>query len=82
MPTLRALRESNYISRRKLAENAGVSESTIIRMERGEKRTTEEVIKSVLEALGDMVNKKFTMADVEGINVYDPMRDRKYPIRK
>lgn len=81
MPTLRAIRESNYISRKALAKAAGVSESTIIRMEEGKKHTTEEVIKSVLNALGDKIGREITVNDVDGLNIYNPMRDRSYPTK-
>ncbi len=81
MPTLRQIRESNYISRRTLAKAAGVSESTIVRMERGEKHTTREVAESVLAALSEQIGRKITANDVEGLNLYNPMRDRSYPAK-
>jgi len=77
MPTLRELREQNYISRKVLARAAGVSESTIVRMEEGKKHTTEEVAEKVLDALGKKIGRQLTISDVEGLNFYNVMRDRK-----
>ncbi len=81
MPTLREIRESNYISRRVLAKAAGVSESTIIRMEEGEKHTTQDVAKKVLDALSSKVGEQITIDKVEGLKLYNPLRDRKYPAK-
>jgi predicted transcriptional regulator len=81
MPTLREIREKNYISRKVLAKAAGVSESTIIRMEEGKKHTTGEVVESVLTALSAKIGREITVSDVEGLNIYNPMRDRKYPTK-
>jgi predicted transcriptional regulator len=78
MPTLRQIRESNYISRKVLAKAAGVSESTIVRMEEGKKHTTEEVAEKVLDALGKKIGRQLTTNDVEGLNFYNVMRDRKH----
>lgn len=78
MPTLRELRESNYISRKTLARAAGVSESTIVRMEEGKKHTTEEAAEKVLDALGKKIGRQLTINDVEGLNFYNVMRDRKH----
>ena len=77
MSTLREIRERNFISRKTLGDLAGVSESTIERMEEGKGRTTEEVIEKVLEALGNKIGEKLTTANVEGIKDYNIMRDRK-----
>ncbi len=43
MPTLREIREKNYLSRRTLADLANVSESTIVRIEEGKSRTREDL---------------------------------------
>lgn len=77
MPTLRQIREENYISRRALAEMAGVSESTIVRIEEGNKRTVPEVAKKVLAALGKQIGRELTLGSVEGLNLYNVMRDRR-----
>jgi predicted transcriptional regulator len=81
MPTLREIREENYISRRALAKEAGVSESTIIRMEEGEKHTTEEIAAKVLHALSKKIGKTVTVESIEGLKLYNPLRDRKYPTK-
>lgn len=81
MPTLREIREEHYISRKKLAKAAGVSESTIIRMEEGKTRTTEEVAEKVLAALSEKIGRELTTNNVEGLNIYNPLRDRSYPTR-
>jgi predicted transcriptional regulator len=78
MPTLRELREQNYISRKVLAVAAGVSESTIVRMEEGKKHTTEEAAKKVLDALSNKIGRQISIDDVEGLNFYNVMRDRKH----
>jgi predicted transcriptional regulator len=81
MPTLRQIRESNYISRKALAKEAAVSESTIIRMEEGVKHTTEEIATRVLQALSNKIGKTITVESIEGLKLYNPMRDRSYPTR-
>jgi len=81
MPTLREIREENYISRKVLAKEAGVSESTIIRMEEGVKHTTEEVAAKVLHALSKKTGKTVTVESIEGLKLYNPLRDRKYPTK-
>lgn len=78
MPTLREIREKHYISRNKLAKAADVSESTIIRMEGG-KKTTEEAASKILSALSEMIKEE--IKDVEGLNIYNPMKDRAYPTK-
>jgi DNA-binding XRE family transcriptional regulator len=79
MPNIREIREKHYISRKVLAKASGVSESTIIRMEKGDKHVTEEVATNVLAALSARTGMKITINDVEGLNLYNPMRDRSYP---
>ena len=81
MTTLREIREKNYISRKALAKLAGVAEATIIRMESGKTHTTEEVANKVLAALGEKINQHLTSDNVEGLNIYNPMRDRSYPTK-
>lgn len=81
MPNLREIREKNYISRKVLAKDADVSESTIIRMEKGEKHTTEDIAKKVLSALSKRIGEEITIDNVEGLNLYNPMRDRSYPTK-
>jgi predicted transcriptional regulator len=77
MPTLREIREKNYLSRRMLADLAGVSESTIVRIEEGKSRTREDVAEKVLKALSNKIGQQITINDVEGLNLYNIMRDRK-----
>lgn len=81
MPTLRELREKYYISRKVLAKAAGVSESTIIRMEEAKKHTTEEAAEKVLIALSGKIGVQLTVDNVDGLNIYNPMRDRSYPTK-
>jgi len=81
MPTLRELREKHYISRKKLAKAGGVSESTIIRMEEGKTHTTKEAADRVLEALSNLTGERFTTDNIDGLNLYNPMRDRAYPTK-
>lgn len=81
MPTLREIREKHYISRKVLAKAAGVSESTIIRMEEGKKHTTEEAAEKVLSALSGKIGEQITINNVDGLKIYNPMRDRGYPAK-
>ncbi len=67
----------HYISRRKLADAAGVSESTIVRIEGTAHKTTKDAVEKVLKALSDLTGETFTLTDVEGLNLYNIMRDRK-----
>jgi len=77
MPTLREIRENNYISRKDLAELAGVSESTIVRIEDPRHRTTEEIAQKVLDALSARIGQKLTLNMIDGLNLYNVMRDRR-----
>lgn len=77
MATIRQIREENYISRRTLANEAGVSESTIVRIEEGTNHTRKDVVEKVLAALSKLAEQTITLKDVEGISLYNVMRDRK-----
>lgn len=77
MSTLRKIREAHYISRKELADIAGVSESTIVRIENPSHRTTQEVAEKVLEALSKKIGEEITLDNVDGLNLYNIMRDRK-----
>lgn len=76
MPTLKEIREENYISRRELSEWSGVSESTIVRVEEGTVRTTKKVADQILKALSEHLGKEYNLQNVEGIQLYNIMRDR------
>jgi transcriptional regulator with XRE-family HTH domain len=78
MSTLRELREGKYLSRKALAKLAGVSESTIVRMEEGKQHTKEEVANQVLQALSNELGHEVTINTVEGLNLYNIMRDRRH----
>jgi predicted transcriptional regulator len=82
MATLRELREENYISRRELAEAAGVSDATIVRMEEGKIRTTNKVAEKVLTALSEKIGQTVTLDTIEGLNLYNVMRDRRKQVRR
>ncbi len=77
MPTLRELRERHYVSRKELASLADVSESTIVRIEEGKTRTTQKVVEKVLTALSTKIGEETTLQNIEGLNIYNVMRDRK-----
>lgn len=77
MATLRDIREEYYISRRELADLAGVSESTILRIEDATNRTTFDVAKKIVAALSKRIEKPLKLEDLEGLNLYNPMRDRR-----
>jgi len=77
MPTLRQIRESHFISRKELAQLAHVSESTIVRIEDPQHRTTQDVVEKVLEALSGRIGEALTLESVDGLNIYNVMRDRR-----
>ena len=77
MPSLRDIREEHYISRKELAELADVSESTIVRIEDASHRTTYQVAQKIVDALSRRVGKELTLDSIEGLNLYNPMRDRR-----
>lgn len=77
MATLRELREGNYISRRELADLSGVSESTIVRIEEGTNRIRRDIAEKVLQALSRKIEQEITIEAIEGLNLYNVMRDRK-----
>lgn len=77
MPTLRKIRETHYISRKELANLSGVSESTIVRIEDSKHRTTQEVAEKILEALSKRIGENLTVENVDGLNLYNIMRDRR-----
>lgn len=76
MPTIQGLREQYYLSRREVSEKAGVSESSIFRMENGY-LVTKGAAEKVLMALSELTGKKLTLQNVEGIKLYNIMRDRR-----
>jgi predicted transcriptional regulator len=78
METLRGLRENHYLSRKTLAKRAGVSESTIVRMEEGKQHTQHDVAERVLKALSKEIGRTVTINDIEGLNIYNVMRDRRH----
>jgi DNA-binding XRE family transcriptional regulator len=82
MPTLKEIRQKYYISRKKLALAADVSESTIVRVEEGKKHVTDEVAAKIVVALSSVTGENFTVSDLDGINLYNPMRDRSYAVKK
>jgi predicted transcriptional regulator len=77
LATLRDIREQYYISRRELGELAGVSESTIVRIEEASNRTTYDVARKIIGALSQRINKELSIDSIEGLNLYNPMRDRR-----
>jgi len=77
MPTLRELREQHYVSRKVLASLADVSESTIVRIEEGNTRTTQIVVEKVLHALSTKIGQEIPLESIEGLKFYNAMRDRK-----
>lgn len=77
MATLREIREKNYISRQQLADASGVSHSSIVRIEEGSHRTRQDVAEKVIQALSKLIEQPLTLQDVEGLQLYNIMRDRK-----
>jgi transcriptional regulator with XRE-family HTH domain len=77
MPTLRDIREANYVSRRELAALSGVSDSTIVRLEHRSTRVNRETVEKILLALSKRIGKDLSIGDIEGLNLYNVMRDRR-----
>lgn len=77
MATLRDIREEHYISRRELGDLAGVSESTILRIEDSSNRTTYDVARKIVAALSKRINREIKIEDLEGLNLYNPMKHRR-----
>lgn len=77
MATLQELRLKHYISRKHLAGAAGVSESTIVRMEDPTHKTSFDKANKVLSALSGLIGERITIENVEGLNLYNIMRDRR-----
>ncbi len=82
MPTLRQIREENYISRSELSRLSGVSASTIVRIEDGTTHTTREVAEKLVNALSERIGVPLSLDSIEGINLYNIMRDRKQRTKK
>lgn len=77
MPTLRELREKKlFLSRRQLSELSHVSQSTLVRAEEGE-LIHEEIVEKILKAISEQLGYEVTKQDVEGLNIYNIVRDRK-----
>ena len=77
MPTLRELREKKlFLSRRQLSDLSDVSQSTLVRAEEGE-LIHQEIAEKILKAISDQLGYEVTMGDVEGLNIYNIVRDRK-----
>lgn len=77
MATLREIRKQNYISRQQLADEADVSTSSIVRIEEGGKRTRQDVAEKVIQALSRLIDKPLSLQDIEGLQLYNVMRDRR-----
>jgi len=76
MPTLKEIRRGLLISTKKLVLLSGVSESTIIRIEKGGKYQ-EENIEKILAALSKVAGQEIKRDSIEGLNEpYNPIRDR------
>jgi transcriptional regulator with XRE-family HTH domain len=71
------LRKSKNLSRGKLAELADVSLSSVVRMEEGKQKTSEDVTEKVLKALSEVLGYEVRASDVDGLELYNVMRDRK-----
>lgn len=77
MTTLRDIREEHYISRRTLADLSGVSESTIVRIENPKHKTRYDVAEKVISAINKKTGLALKLEDIEGLNLYNVMRDRR-----
>ena len=71
MSTLKHLREQTGWTAFELAGNAGVSLSTINRLESGnpQKAVSTRIAYKVLNTLGDKLGRRITLEDVEGLHV-------------
>lgn len=77
MSTLRELREKKlFLSRRQLSDLSDVSQSTLVRAEEGE-LIHQEIAEKILKAISEQLGYEVTMGDVEGLNIYNIVRDRK-----
>lgn len=77
MAKLRDLREEALLSRKSLAEKSKISESTIVRIEDGQHRTQQEVVEKLLKVLSKELGRTINVKDVEGLQFYNVMRDRR-----
>jgi len=77
MATLKEIRADHFITQRELADLAGVSESSIIRMEEPGHLTRKDVVEKVLAALSKKTGEQFTLENVEGLSIYNVMRNRR-----
>lgn len=77
MANIRDLREEALLSRKTLADKAKVSESTIVRVEDGQHRTQQEVVDKLLKVLSKELGRNINIKDVEGLQFYNVMRDRR-----
>jgi DNA-binding XRE family transcriptional regulator len=77
MANIRDLREEALLSRKTLADKAKVSESTIVRIEDGQHRTQQEVVDKLLKVLSKELGRNINIKDVEGLQFYNVMRDRR-----
>jgi DNA-binding XRE family transcriptional regulator len=82
MATLRQVRIEHYISQRELADLAGVSESTIVRMEDPKHRTRQDIAEKVVKALSERIGKSLALENIESLNLYNVMRDRRQRTRE
>lgn len=76
MGTLKEIRQRLFISRRELAELAGVSASSIVRAEQLDGHTTRDVAEKILKALSEELEEELTIEGI-GLHIYDIMRDRR-----
>ncbi len=77
MTTLQDIREKHFLSRPALAYASGTSVSTITRMETLGSKTKRDTAIKVLVALSKLTGEKYTLENVEGISLYNVMKDRR-----
>ena len=78
MASWRDLREEALLSRKSLAEKAQVSSSSIVRIEEeSQHRAQQDVVEKILKVLSEALGRTITSKDVEGLQFYNVMRDRR-----
>lgn len=78
MASLRALREEALLSRNALAKKAQVSSSSIVRIEEeSQHRAQQDIVERILNVLSEALGRTITTNDVDGLQFYNVMRDRR-----
>lgn len=75
MASIYEIRVEHYITRAKLASVAGISQSSLVRLETTDTKAQRETVEKVLVALSQLTGEELNVGNVDGISIYNPALD-------